>query len=318
MSSVQVDTATPPQAPRRGLVARLLGPFHVTGVFWFRFHGVGARCPDWLISLLIPCFTALFFLTLFSIRRAIAANLEAVLGRCGWLGRQRRIWRTFHSFAWSLTERYQRLLTDREFDITLEGGENWHRLLAAEKGCVLVTGHIGNWEMASGLPVERDARPVHVVREPEMDPAAQAFIEEHLSQRTGQGYTTHFAGSTDPRLGLLLREALERGEMVALQGDRPRQHGRTVQSELFGRPYEMPAGPLALARRSGAPLLPAFVFRTGRRSYVLKVEEPIEISAEADLATATREGAERFLSTLERAIRRVPHQWYVFRELWPR
>lgn len=308
--------ADAPHAPRRGWIARLLGPFHVTGVFWYWLHSLGARLPQPLIRFLMPFFVAFFFLSLWSIRRAVASNLEVVLGPCGWLERQRRIWRTFREVAWSHTERYQRLVGSQDFDVDAEGMERWQRATAPGRGAVLVTGHIGNWEMASTLPATREGKRVHVVREEEMDPRAQAFVESRLKRRAGEGYVTHFAAAQDPRLGLELREALERGEVVSLQADRPRRGGRVVETTLFDRPYAVPSGPLALARQAAVPLLPVFVFRLGERRYRVRFGSLITVERgsdrRAEMAAAARELAEE----LEGAIRFRPHQWFVFRELW--
>jgi KDO2-lipid IV(A) lauroyltransferase len=259
--------------------------------------------------------TALFYPALWTIRRAVDVNLAAVLGPAGWLERQRRIWRTLYSFAWTQDERYERLFTDLEFEVRLEGGEIWQRLSRSQDGLVLVTGHVGNWEMAAAQPASEEGLDLHVVREEELDPRAQEWIERLLRARMSGGDHIHFA-KDDPFLGLELREALERGEVVALQGDRPRTGGRAVEIDLFGRPYALPVGPLALARQTGAPLLPAFVHRLGRRRYQVVFHPPIEVprtpDRRADLLTAAR----RLAVELETAIRRSPHEWYVFRALW--
>ena len=311
------EVADAPHAPHRGWVSRLLGPFHVTGVFWFRFHAFGARRADWMIRILIPLFTGFFFCTLFAIRRAVAANLEAVLGPCGWWARQRRLWRTFETFAWCQTERYERLETDRRFEVDeADGLEHWRSLRRAGRGVLLITGHVGNWEMASAVPSDREGVTVHVVREEEMDPEAQAWVEERLGRRFGSSYVTHFASGMGPRLGLEMREALERGEVVALQGDRPRRGGRSVEVELLGRPYRLAMGPLMLARQTGVPLLPAFVRRVGRRRYALRFGAPVEVARTADRDADLAAAGKRFAAELERAVRRTPHQWFVFRELW--
>lgn len=306
-----------PQAPRRGWAARLLGPFHVTGVFWYKIHAFGASLPSWMESILLPIFVAFFFLTLRSIRRAIAGNLEAALGPCGWRRRQVRIWKSFYAFAWSQTERYERLLTDREFHMQGDHQEVWRQAVEGGQGVVLVTGHVGNWEMASTLPEAKGGTRIHVVREEEMDPQAQAFVAERLAQRTGDGYVTHFANGVEPRLGVELFEALHRGEVVALQGDRPRKNGRSLLATFFGRPYHLPAGPLALARQAGVPVLPAFVFRSGRRSYRIRFCNPIPVprtnDRQADLETA----AQLLADDIAAAVLHRPHQWFVFRELWP-
>jgi KDO2-lipid IV(A) lauroyltransferase len=307
--------AAAPHAPERGRLARLLGPFHVTGVFWYRGLAFGARRSETFKRLVTPIATAVFCPTLWTIRRAITVNLTAVLGPAGWFERQRRIWRTFYSFAWAQTERYERLFTDLAFDVRTEHRETWERLSRSRDGLVLVTGHVGNWEMASLQPASTEGLTLHVVREEELDARAQEWIEAHLRARMSGGDRIHFA-KDDPFLGLALREALERGEVVALQGDRPRTGGAALEVELFGRPYALPVGPLALARQTGAPLLPAFVHRLGRRRYQVVFHPPIEVprtpDRRADLLTAAR----RLAVELETAIRRSPHEWYVFRALW--
>ena len=119
----------PPHAPDRGWSWRLLGSFHVTGVFWYRLHRLAARVlPSPLIGVFIAIFTTFFFVFLRKIRGAIASNLVPVLGSCGWWGRQLRIYRTMWSFAWCLTERYERLGTNRRSRIEPEGIEIWNEV----------------------------------------------------------------------------------------------------------------------------------------------------------------------------------------------
>lgn len=305
----------PRHAPERGRLARLLGRFHITGSFWFRAFAWGSTDGRWLMEMTRPLFIFFFFLTLRSIRRGVAHNLQAALGPCGWWQHQRRLWRTFLAFGWSQTERYERLLTDVHFEVEVEGMEHWLEATAGGRGVVMVTGHVGNWEMASKLPDRMEGRHVHVVREEEMDAEAQAFVEDRL-RRVSEGYTTHFAAGMDPRLGLRLREALERGEMVALQGDRPRRGGSTVTTRLFGRPFAVPAGPMALARQAAVPLLPAYVFRLAQRHYLLRFGEPIEVPQDGDRRRVVPEAAQKVVDELERAILYRPHQWFVFREIW--
>ena len=310
--SVALRHEVPPHAPEGGWARRLLGPFHVTGVFWFRFHRFGIRIlPSWGFAPILILFTVFFWIALRKIRAAIASNLEAVLGPCGWWERQARIFRTFRTFAWCLTERYERLSTNRGFSVEAEG---WEGLASSDQGFILVTAHLGSWEVGSMVPATQDRRRIHVVREAETDPRAQAFIEKLIRSRGGDLYTTHFA--EDPRLGMDLLDALRSGEIVALQGDRPRSGGRTVEGSLFGRPYRLPVGTVALARAAGVPLVPVFVFRHGRRRYRCIVRPAIHVAQSGDRQRDLESALERFAADLEAAIRREPHQWFCFRSLW--
>ncbi len=313
--SVALRHETPPHAPEAGWSRRVLGPLHVTGVFWFRLHGWGIRVlPEWTIRPVIALFTRLFWVALRKIRAAIAENLVPVLGPCGWWERQRRIFRTFHTFAWCLSERYEGLSTDRDFAVELEGEARWRDLASSGRGFILVTAHLGCWEVGSMLAALRDRRRIHVVREAETDPRAQRFIEALIRSRGGELYNTHFAD--DPHLGMDLLDALRQGEIVALQGDRPRSGGRSAEVGLFGRPYRLPIGPAALARAAGVPLVPVFIFREERRRYRCVVRPAIHVGQSSTRQRDLGEALERFAVDLEDAIRRHPYQWFCFRSLW--
>lgn len=306
----------PPHAPERGWARKLLGPLHVTGIFWYRFHRWGISIlPDWGVTVFITLFTTFFFVALRRIRAAIASNLEPVLGPCGWFERQRRIYRTMWLFAWCLSERYERLATKKPFRVEADLPQAWDEVIARGCGFVMVTAHVGNFEVGSMLPAMRGERVVHVVREKEVDPRAQQFVQQLMDSIGQAGYRVHFEGS-DPLQGMALLEALRGGEIVAVQGDRPRAQSRTVPGTLFGRPFDLPAGPAALARGAGVPVVPVFVLREGRRSYRVHIRPPLEPrqdgprEAIADLTRAL--GAQ-----VEWAIRQAPHQWFCFRTLWP-
>jgi KDO2-lipid IV(A) lauroyltransferase len=309
--------ATPPHAPEKGWAARVLGDFHVTGLFWYRLHcWAVANVPQWALAPLVAVFTAFFFLTILKIRRAIASNLVPVLGPARWLERQRRIFRTMHAFAWCLTERYERLVADRPFEVEVEAMEHWNAVTQTGRGFVMVTAHLGLYEVGSMLASVREARHVHLVREPEVDPRAQAFIKQCVASAQGEHYTMHFQ-TGDPLQGVTLAEALARGEIVAVQADRPRSGGRTVDATLFGRPFSLPAGPAALARTAGVPMLPVFALRTHRRGVRIVLCPPIEVARTANRSADVAGAMRRVAGAIEAGIRRAPHQWFVFRELWP-
>jgi lauroyl/myristoyl acyltransferase len=308
---------SPPHAPEKGWAARVLGDLHVTGLFWYRFHRWAvASLPAWALAPFVGLFTGFFFVTLLNIRRAIAANLVPVLGPAGWLVRQRRIFRTMHAFAWCLTERYERLVTDRPFAVEVESAQHWNAVAQPGRGFVMVTAHLGLYEVGSMVAAVREARHVHLVREPEVDPRAQAFIRQCVAAVQGTHYTMHFQNG-DPLQGVALVEVLQRGEIVAIQADRPRAGGRTVAARLFGRPFAAPAGPAALARTAAVPILPVFALRTGRRGVRIVFGPPIEVARTADRNADLEAATRRVAAEIEAGIRRAPHQWFVFRELWP-
>ena len=307
----------PPHGPERGWSWRILGRFHITGIFWYRFHAFIIRAvPEPLLGIFAVFFAVLFFVCLRRIRVAVAANLEAALGPCGFLERQRRIFRVIWSFGWCLNERTERLTTTRPFHIETEAIDRFYAVTHGPRGVILITAHIGNYEVGSMMPAQAEGRRVHLVREPEGDAEAQAFVKGVIDRFSERGFQEHFA-TGDPSLGVTLLDALRRGEIVALQGDRPRTGAPVIPVRLFGRPFELPHGPAALARVADVPLLPVFVLREGRRRYRIVFRPPIEVSRDVRREAALASAMGRVAEEIEGAIRREPYQWFCFRRLWP-
>ncbi len=310
------ETTRPAQAPERTWLARWLGPFYVTGSFWFRLHRLAVTVlPEWGIRAGIWIFTTFFYLFLHRIRRALGSNLTVIMGPCGFWQRQRRIFATLMNFAWCVSERYERLVTERRVEATAEGEEYWHQAVAPGSGIILMTAHIGHWEVGSMLAPSMEKRHVHVVREEEMDPRAQEFMQGLFEQQDGQGFTMHFA-KNDPMLGVKLLRALQAGEMVAVQGDRPRSTGGVLPGEIFEHPIPLPKGPVALARASGCPILPVFVYRAGRLRSQIVFHPPILVTNTADREADVSAAAAAMSAAIETAIRRQPTQWFCFGRLW--
>jgi hypothetical protein len=304
-----------PHAPELGRWRRWLGPVHFTGVFWYRLHTWGARrAPEWLMRGGSRLFAALFLVLLGGVRRAIADNLDVVLGPARPRERWRRAFRTLHTFGWCLGERDEALVGRGRFEWTVEGEPRWHAA-EAEGGFIMATAHIGNWEAGSMLPVSRRELRVHLVREPELDPRAQEFVRRQVARVAGGRHVTHFA-STDGSLGVALLEALQEGDVVALQADRPRRGGRTIGATMFGQPVALPAGVFALARAADVPVLPVFVLREGRRRYRVVIDEPVRVPRTGDRRADLAQAAGHLARSIESAVRRAPHQWFVFRRLW--
>jgi lauroyl/myristoyl acyltransferase len=300
---------------------RLLGRFHVTGVFWYRLHFWAMRhLPRPLLPITLLAFASFFTIVLVGMRRAIANNLEWVHGsRVGWLTRQRWAFRTIFNHAWCMTETYEGHADhSRELDIEVEGEEHWRDLMGRTPGFVLVTAHVGHWEVGSRVRSPHKTRRIHVVRAPEIDPEAQEFLANLLRQSCGEHLEMHFTRPDDPSLGARLLLALRAGEIVAVQGDRPRDAQRTITATLFGRSLELPLGAAAMGRAADTALLPIFVFRRGRSKSTLVFRPPIAVPHTKNREQDWQVAVDAIAREVEWAIRREPHQWFCFRDLWGR
>lgn len=182
----------------------------------------------------------------------------------------------------------------------LEGKENLQAAFDAGRGVILITGHIGNWELGGIFFGHRGVK-VNVVTLPDGSQQIDAIRKGYRGQYSIN--TIVLDGS--PFASLEMMAALKRGEVVAMLVDRWGKADGVV-TPFFGGCLQLPRGPFVLSRMTGAPILPGFVVRDAT-SYRGIVEAPFVVQQE-DLGPY----ATRVSEALQAVIRRYPDQWYNF------
>jgi KDO2-lipid IV(A) lauroyltransferase len=186
----------------------------------------------------------------------------------------------------------------------IEGDEHLLGAAAGGGGLVLLTAHLGNWELGGRLLAARLGRPTHVVVAAEADPRVERFLR-------GGASPVRFVRLGDPTGMVSLVGALRRGELVALQGDRALGTRGDTPVEFFGVPAPFPRGPFVLARAAGVPVVPAFCLLDADRRYTVVMAEPIRVGPDGDGAALAR-----WVGVLEAMVRRAPEQWFNFYDVW--
>ena len=189
------------------------------------------------------------------------------------------------------------------FDRILEGRRRG-------KGVLLLTAHLGNWEVG-GLMLAAVRQPIHVVLVPDIFPAVER-ARRRLHEASGVTEIP-IDRSFAPTLAVL--RALGRNEIVAMQGDRD-FNNTGVAVSFFGRDAYFPRGPLRVAMATDATVLPAFIVRVPDGRYRAIIEEPLSIERDGDREAALRRNLERYVAILERYVREYPDQWYCFFPFW--
>ena len=188
-----------------------------------------------------------------------------------------------------------------------EGIEHIDRALAGGKGAIVVTAHIGNWDMLAAASAVYGYPISAVVNELRAGGINDLVITSR--KRIGMGIIP-LAGSLRNII-----KALARNELVALASDLY-SGDRGVSVTFFNRPATMPAGPAAIALKTGVPIIPVWLRRRPDNLYVAEVEAPLEVSRTGDHAQDIQVTTERIVQFFERIIRREPDQWLVFLPVW--
>ena len=178
------------------------------------------------------------------------------------------------------------------------------------RGFLLVTGHVGNWEMGA-VTLRGHALTPAVVGQPELDPDVEAM---RLSLRTRLGVESIDIGSS-MATAFKVRAAVEAARAVALLVDRAYPEDQVVVP-YFGRPTPFLRSPALLARFCHCQILPGFFLRSPDGSYFNVWGTPLA----ADELLSPDEDARRIMSRvaadLEAVVRAHPTQWFNFYRFW--
>jgi KDO2-lipid IV(A) lauroyltransferase len=250
------------------------------------------------------------------VREAILENHAALLGLPTWrreveesalamLGHHSRSWIDLLRFS-------ERPPTDLDAVVPRRiGTEHLVTARDAGRGAILLTAHVGNFEIG-GFFLGAIGLKVAVVYLSDPSPVVE---RDRKAARDRLGIRSLRMTSEFSAVKIL--RSLEEGYFVAIQGDRDYSGtGRTLP--FLGRSVSFPVGPFRIAAAAGVPLLPVFVLREKDGTYRTVVEAPIRVGA---ASRGEREAAERsamteFVAILERTVRENGEQWYMFSRFW--
>lgn len=249
---------------------------------------------------------ALFGLALPAVRRRVVRNLRRIHGRRPAVVEQLEAMETIANYAACFAEAIGSQRQDLEPRVLVHGEERLHAAVA-RGGVVLVTAHVGPWDVAAQLLGRTLGADVVIVMEREANEAARELQDRHRSER---GMKVLHVGR-HPTDALPLIAHLKKGGIAALQLDRAPPSGRVVDVPLFGEPFRIPEGPFALAGLSGAQVLPVFARRLGFFHYELRISEPISVGRRPS-AEELRGAARQAAGAMEAFVRDCPTQWFHF------
>jgi KDO2-lipid IV(A) lauroyltransferase len=190
--------------------------------------------------------------------------------------------------------------------------EHLEKIQADGRGAILVTAHLGNWELLAAAVRRRGVRGA-VVGRVNRQQRSSAWLPR---LRAGYGVPT-LPQDSSPR-GLL--RVLQTGGVIGMLCDLEVRRLDGEHLPFFGVPALTMSAPAALARAAKLPLLPVrCVLPVGagpQDSYRLQFEEPIRAPARGSGEQGTRATLTQLLAVYERWIRESPEQWAWHQHRW--
>jgi KDO2-lipid IV(A) lauroyltransferase len=181
-------------------------------------------------------------------------------------------------------------------------------LLSRGRGLLILTGHVGNWELAGAYLASVGVPVAAVVKQP-----SNPYVARYAAAaRNRLGIAT--ISFPEARAGVLA--ALRDGRAVALVADQGALRGSTW-SPFFGKPTKTPEGPGLFAARSGAPVAFGALLAEPTGAY-RSVFEPMSIETGGGLREVIQQVADSFREKLESLVRTSPEQYLWTHRLWRR
>jgi lauroyl/myristoyl acyltransferase len=212
--------------------------------------------------------------------------------------------RTFTNYARGMVDYLRASFDPPVVEAETAGAE---RRLASGGGQILVTAHMGHWEIGGGH-MGKTSKRHWVVGFPERDGGVEAFRESwrsssgHSAIMAGKGLSTPFA----------VRRALDAGDNVVVLVDRATSRDR-VPVAFRGRRAFFLKSPALFSALTGAPLTPVAVMREGPRRYSAHAGQPVTAKPTEESARAVMQHAADFFGAI---LERYPDQWYNFFRYW--
>jgi KDO2-lipid IV(A) lauroyltransferase len=200
----------------------------------------------------------------------------------------------------------------RKSCIRIENIESPLRAHEKGKGLIFLTGHFGNWEVATVTGIAQFPRfkgLLHFVRRPLNPEWLNQFITRRF-RRAGFG-TIGKRGSLDTILNLL-----ETGAIIVYVFDQHAGISDSIMVDFFGHPAGTFKSPALLAMSTGATVIPASSWREPDGTHVLRFEEPLPLIEHDNVGEAIRLNTRAYNAALERLLLRHPEQWIWMHRRW--
>ena len=188
-------------------------------------------------------------------------------------------------------------------DIPVVGRKHLDAALAKGKGVLLLSAHLGNFFLV-GCRIAVDGLPAFVLVNQPRDGRFADLMDEY--RREARQNTIH----ARPRQRALreITQVLRRNQIAVVIADEYRS-GSGIEVCLFGKTVIARRGPVSLALRTGAAVVPACMVRQADDSLRLVIEPELELKRDERDAESIRENTVRITRWLERTVRSYPEQW---------
>jgi predicted LPLAT superfamily acyltransferase len=196
------------------------------------------------------------------------------------------------------------------FSFEFDGEENLRKIAALEKGGILLSAHIGNWDVAGHL-FTRLQTPVNIV----LYDGEHEQIKQYLEGVTGKRKANIIIIKNDLSHIYAISNAFSKNELVCMHADRFLEGNKTITANFLGEPARFPMGPFLLASTFKVPVTFVFAVKENNLHYHLFASEIKDYST-VGRKELMQQMLMDYAEAMEKKIKRYPEQWFNYYNFW--
>lgn len=197
-----------------------------------------------------------------------------------------------------------------KFSFHFDGEENLLKITDMKKGGILLSAHIGNWDVAGHL-FTRLQTPINIV----LYDAEHERIKEYLEGVTGKRNMNIIVIKDDLSHIYAISNAFEKNELVCMHADRFLPGNKTVTTKFLGQDAKFPMGPFLLAATFKVPVSYVFACKEDKLHYHLfasEIKDYSNFGKEEMIAGMLSD----YAGEMEQKIKKYPEQWFNYFNFW--
>lgn len=179
-----------------------------------------------------------------------------------------------------------------------------------EKGFVMLSSHVGNYEMA-GYSLRPKIKKYNAL----VFAGETETVMENRQRILSQNNVRMVPVKDDLSHLFLLNTALDEGEIVSMPADRIFGSQKSIECQFFGKNARFPLGAFAMAVQKEVDVIAVFVMKEGMRKYRIYLRE-IQYDRQLSKREQMSQLAQHFAAQLEEIVRRYPTQWFNYFDFW--
>jgi len=279
---------------------------------------LGYRIFVWVLKTfgVLPAYFLLRFVVLYYFFFSYKASRQIYLlyrHKLGynWFSSMIRLYKNYYLLGQSIIDKVVVMSgIKNDFSFDFDGEENLRKIAQLQKGGILLSAHIGNWDVAGHLFKRLDTRINIVLYDGEHEQ-----IKEYLEGVTGKRNVNIIVIKNDLSHIYAISDAFTKNELVCMHADRFLEGNKTLTADFLGAPARFPMGPFLLASKFKVPVSFVFAVKESKLHYHFFASEIKDYSTISKDAVM-QEMLNDYAAEMEKKVKQYPEQWFNYYNFW--